>query len=123
MDTIQDTPEETFGGKVRRHWNGGDDRGAAAITRPTGRPFTREPNWRVAAMVGAGVAAGALLGAGIALLMAPQSGAHTRLALSSEMRRRRPWRASPWELLGEELRRAARRKNRGREAAEAGSDY
>ena len=84
--------------------------------KPRGRPFSREANWRVAALVGAGVAAGAVLGAGIALLMAPQSGAHTRLSLSREMRRRRPWNTSPWEQLGDELRKAARRRNARDEA-------
>ncbi len=122
MDTIQDTPHETFGGKLRRRWNAGANGTDVAITTATGRPYSSEANWRVIAMVGAGVAAGALLGAGMALLMAPQSGAHTRLALRSEIRRRRPWRASPWDQLGEELRRAAHRKNRRRAAAEADSD-
>ena len=80
--------------------------------KPRGRPFKRKADWRLVALVGAGVAAGAALGAGIALLMAPQSGAHTRLALSREVRRRRPWRSSPWrsspwEQLGEELHKAA----------------
>ena len=56
----------------------------------------------------AGIVAGMVLGAGVALLVAPQSGEHTRLALSRELRRRRPWRKSSWERLGEEFREAAR---------------
>lgn len=110
MDTIQDTPEETFVARARY----------ARIPRPKvetlskarGRPFAREADWRSVALVGAGIAAGAVLGAGIALLMAPQSGAHTRLALTREFRRRRPWQTSPWERLGDELKKAARRRNR-----------
>jgi gas vesicle protein len=69
------------------------------------------------ALVGASVAAGVVVGAGIALLVAPRSGAHTRLALRNQLRRRRPWRHSPWEQLGEELSKAARRRNQRMQAA------
>jgi hypothetical protein len=114
MDTIQDTPEETYDGRNRSSWPAGTRFKRPA--KPRGRPFSRETDWRVATLVAAGVAAGAALGAGIALLMAPQSGAHTRLSLSREMRRRRPWHTSPWEQLGDELRKAARRHNARRES-------
>ncbi|MEO7042336.1 MAG: YtxH domain-containing protein [Gemmatimonadaceae bacterium] len=60
------------------------------------------------ALVSAGIVAGVVLGAGVALLMAPQSGEHTRLAIGREFRKRRPWRRTPWERLGEEFRQAAR---------------
>ncbi|HEY8311295.1 MAG TPA: YtxH domain-containing protein [Gemmatimonadaceae bacterium] len=113
MDTIQDTPEETYDGRKRTAWRSGPVLKSPA--KPRGRPFSRETDWRVAALIGAGVAAGAVLGAGIALLMAPQSGAHTRLSLSREMRRRRPWHSSPWEQLGDELRKATRRRNARRD--------
>jgi len=83
-----------------------------SVDTPRGRPFEREANWRSVALVGAGIAAGVVLGAGIALLIAPQSGAHTRLALSRQIRRHRPWRRSPWEQLGQELNRAARNRAR-----------
>ncbi|HXF23459.1 MAG TPA: hypothetical protein VN602_03005 [Gemmatimonadaceae bacterium] len=110
MDTIYDSPEETSGARSRRFWRPKLRRkkDADATNIPRGRPFKREADWRSVALVGAGVAAGVVLGAGIALLIAPQSGAHTRLALSREFRRRRPWRRSPWEQLGKELNRAAR---------------
>ncbi len=107
MDTIQDTPEETFGGKIRRRLGRTSENGTA---RPRGKPYTQEREWRVVAILGAGLA-GAAIGAGLALLVAPQSGAHTRLALTRELRRRRPWRSSPWAQLGEELRKAAGRRN------------
>ena len=109
MDTIQDTPKETFGGKMGKRF--GREAPHNAVVRPRGRPYARERDWRVAALLGVGVVAAAI-GAGIALLMAPQSGAHTRLALSRELRRRRPWRTSPWDQLGDELRKAAERRNR-----------
>ncbi len=110
MDTIQDTPEETFVAGVR--YSRTPKSQAKSRYRVRGRPFTREPDWHSVALIGAGIAAGAVLGAGIALLMAPQSGAHTRLALTSEFRRRRPWQTSPWERLGDELKKAAHRRNR-----------
>jgi hypothetical protein len=116
MDTIQDTPEETSGVQSRFHWR--RKAGPDVREKPRGRPFAREADWRTVALVGAGVAAGVILGAGMALLMAPQSGAHTRLALTRELRRRRPWRTSPWEQLGAELHKATHRRNwRGRATA------
>jgi hypothetical protein len=53
-----------------------------------GTPYDREPNWRTAALVGASLTIGALLGASVALLLAPRTGEHTRLALARGMRRR-----------------------------------
>ncbi len=50
--------------------------------RPRGRSYVHDSPWRTAALVGAGVAVGALLGAGAALLLAPQSGEDTRELLS-----------------------------------------
>jgi hypothetical protein len=81
-------------------------------TRPRGRPYSREVNWRLYALVGASVAAGAALGAGIALLTAPQSGGHTRLALAREFRRHRPWKQSPWDKLGDTLNEVVEKRNR-----------
>lgn len=113
MDTIQDTPEETFGSRAKQPWLTNGDRQPVKqpVRKPRGKPFSRQADWRSVALVGASVAAGAALGAAIALLWAPQSGAHTRLALARELRSRRPWKTSPWEQLGDELRKAARRRN------------
>ena len=120
MDTIHDSPEETSGVHSRRFWRPKLRRKTRpdAVTTPRGRPFKREADWRSVALVGAGVAAGVVIGAGIALLAAPQSGAHTRLALGRQIRRHRPWHRSPWEQLGEELNRAARKRARQRRPAE-----
>jgi len=84
----------------------------AVVTRPKGRPYSREVNWRLFALVGASVAAGAALGAGIALLTAPQSGGHTRLALGRELRRHRPWKRSPWDKLGDNLNDLVEKRNK-----------
>lgn len=113
MDTIQDTPEETFGAQNRHTWSQKmpvrlHDPKPSLVSKPRGRPFSRQSDWRTVAMVSAGIVAGVVLGAGVALLMAPQSGEHTRLAIGRELRKRRPWRRTPWERLGEEFREAAR---------------
>lgn len=109
MNTIQDIPKETHGAGIS-HSPPPKPR-SEAKSKVRGRSFTRLADWHTVALVTAGIAAGAVLGAGIALLMAPQSGAHTRLALSQELRRRRPWRTGPWDALGEELHKAAHRRN------------
>ena len=51
-------------------------------SRPRGRSYSEDMQWRHAAIFGAGVAVGALLGAGAALLYAPQSGEEMREILS-----------------------------------------
>ena len=86
--------------------------GKQGVTRARGRPYSREVNWRLFALVGASMAAGVALGAGIALLTAPQSGGHTRLALARELRRHRPWERSPWDKLGDNLNDLVERRNK-----------
>jgi hypothetical protein len=138
MDTTRNYPDKTsgvrnvaeklrfWGPRTRPRASSGAAAGEASdrassdsskLARPRGKPFSRRADWHTVALVGASVAAGAVVGAGVALLMAPQSGAHTRLALRSQLRRRRPWRHSPWEQLGEELSSAAQRRNQRIQAA------
>lgn len=50
--------------------------------KPRGRSYSDDMQWRHAAIFGAGVALGALIGAGAALLYAPQTGEETREMLS-----------------------------------------
>jgi gas vesicle protein len=70
-----------------------------------------ETDWREIAIFGAGLALGLALGAGAALLGAPQSGEETRAALRGRARRlkRSTTRRSrdAWTELGDELRGAA----------------
>jgi YtxH-like protein len=55
--------------------------------RPSGKSYSEDMQWRHAAIFGAGVALGALIGAGAALLYAPQSGEETREMLSERAQR------------------------------------
>ena len=55
--------------------------------RPRGRSYSKTMQWRHTAIFGAGVALGALLGAGAALLYAPQTGEETREMLSERAHR------------------------------------
>jgi gas vesicle protein len=70
-----------------------------------------ETDWQQIAIFGAGLALGLALGAGAALLAAPQSGEETRAALRGRVRRikRTTTRRSrdAWAELGDELRGAA----------------
>lgn len=54
----------------------------AMESRRRGRSYSEDMQWRHAAIFGAGVALGALLGAGAALLYAPQTGEEAREMLS-----------------------------------------
>jgi gas vesicle protein len=83
-----------------------------------------ETDWQQVAIFGAGVALGLALGAGAALLAAPQSGEETRAALKGRVRRikrtttRRGMDA--WGELGDELRAASRalRRRRAKRSAD-----
>ena len=68
-----------------------------------------ELDWQHIAIFTAGAVLGAVLGAGAALLMAPQSGARTRHNLARRGRHLRTRTADAWEDLRHELRYAARR--------------
>ena len=81
--------------------------------RPRGRPYKNVGDARSAGMLGVGMIIGAVLGAGIALLMAPQAGWETRRALAG--RARRVSGSGNWSKLGRELKRAARAKRKSLE--------
>ena len=68
-------------------------------------------------MLGVGMIIGAVLGAGIALLVAPQAGWETRRSIG---RRARALTSDDgaWSKLGRELRRAAKAKRKSLEAAQ-----
>lgn len=87
-----------------------------ARERPRGRPFSRSFELRVdrdrATLLGAGLAMGAILGAGIALLTAPQSGERTRHKIAHASRRASHRAAEAWDGLGDDLRVAQARARR-----------
>lgn len=66
-------------------------------------------NRETIAVFAAGVALGVALGAGAALLLAPQSGSETRHAIARRGRRLGHRSRDAWDDLRDELRRAARR--------------
>lgn len=61
---------------------------------------------------GAGIAVGALIGAGLALLLAPQSGEATRTLITRGVRRVPDHLRDSWDDLGDELRYALRRRGK-----------
>lgn len=67
-----------------------------------------ELDWQHIAIFAAGALLGAALGAGAALLFAPQSGAETRHSLARRGRHMRARTATAWDDLRHELRYAAR---------------
>ena len=79
-----------------------------------GRPYKNVPDTRGVSMLGIGMVVGAVIGAGIALLVAPQSGARTRRDLSRRAESIRGGRGV-WTRLGRELQRAAAAKRKSLE--------
>lgn len=88
---------------------------ASAVERASGSPSTGR-DWmatgRSVGLFGTGLAVGLLVGAGVALLSAPRSGAETRALLGARALRVRRRADNAWDALGEELRWAAQRGRR-----------
>ncbi len=89
--------------------------GQAPARRPRGRPYRNVSNGRQVSMLGLGMVIGAVVGAGIALLMAPQTGTETRRRISSRAGSLSMG-AGVWTKLGRELRKAAKAKRKSLEA-------
>jgi len=79
---------------------------------PKGESYSESRDWARVGIFGAGVAVGALLGVGAALLYAPQSGFETRTQIAGRARRLQARTANRWDDLGAELRKATRRGKR-----------
>ena len=96
-------------------------------SKARGKSYSDDMQWRHAAIFGAGIALGAMIGAGAALLLAPQSGEETR-ELSSERAQRLGGRSGERiddarGDLGWYLRRGRRKMRRGAERGRwAGQD-
>lgn len=80
--------------------------GSIPQPKPDGLPYESVPDWNAIGLFTAGIAVGAILGATVALFMAPGSGEETRERLSRRVRRFRGD-DDVWDELAEELERAA----------------
>jgi len=87
--------------------------------RPLGKPYKSVTDVQSVSLLGLGIVIGVVLGAGVALLTAPQSGRDTRESLSRRVRRARGQPSGMWERLGRELKRAAVLKQKERKIASA----
>ena len=84
---------------------------ASALDEPEGSPY-EHMDIRRAGMLGSALAIGVLVGAGAALLLAPQSGEEFRSEIAGGTRRLRGRAGDAWDDLRDELRWAARRGQR-----------
>src|SRR5688500_19528854 len=82
------------------------------LTEPMGRSYDEPIDWGRLAVFGLGVALGALLGSGTALLFAPQSGQEARAGIGRRARSMRADAHDAWDDLRDELDWAARRGRR-----------
>ena len=89
-----------------------DDYDATAPAEPVGRSYNEERDWRAAGALSLGIIAGALVGAGVALLLAPHSGEETRERIVTRARRLGTRADEGWEDLRDELSRLRRRSRR-----------
>src|SRR5689334_16913493 len=99
---------------ARRGVGDGERAGPLRAETRSRRPETEESelDWKHIAIFAAGVAVGLTVGAGLALLTAPQSGRATRRDIAKRGRRIRRRSADAWDDLRHELRAAARRGRR-----------
>ena len=85
---------------------------APRIDKPRGSPYRRSADWERIGLVSAGLLVGALVGAGAALLLAPQSGQETRKTIGRKARVARHRANDAWDDLAGELAALARRRGR-----------
>ncbi len=79
---------------------------------PEGESYEESTDWGRIGLFAAGLAAGLTLGAGVMLLVAPQSGEETRELLGARARAWRDTADDGWDDLRDELRAGARRGRR-----------
>jgi hypothetical protein len=82
------------------------------VQRARGSSYRRAVDWEHVGLLGAGLLVGALVGAGAALLLAPQSGRETRTAIRRRARFARHRASDAWSELADELAAVARRGRR-----------
>ncbi len=86
--------------------------------KPRGKSYKTIPDVRPVSLLGVGMVIGAVVGAGVTLLVAPRSGRQTRELLGYRADRLRRD-SGVWLKLGKELRRAAAAKRKQLEREEA----
>ncbi|HEX2781354.1 MAG TPA: hypothetical protein VHM30_17765 [Gemmatimonadaceae bacterium] len=94
-------------------------------TTPRGRSFEEARDWKQIAVVATGIAAGAAIGAGLALLFTDETGPERRAGIARRARRFGHDAEQKWEDLAFELKeaaRAARDRIRLRRARKAAAD-
>jgi hypothetical protein len=79
------------------------------ITAPLGHAYAEPIDWARLGVFGLGIALGALVGTGAALLLAPQSGEEARAGLTRRARAMRTDARDAWDDLRDELEWAAQR--------------
>ena len=79
------------------------------VTEPLGRSYEEPIDWGRLGVFGLGIALGAILGSGTALLFAPQSGEDARAGIGRRARSIREDAGDAWDELRDELDWAARR--------------
>ena len=89
-----------------------DDEDVPTVEKPRGSSYRRSVDWEHVGLLGAGLLVGALVGAGAALLLAPQSGLETRTAIRRRARFARHRASDAWSELADELAAATRRQGR-----------
>ena len=104
----------------------GTEQGRQNGGRARGRSYEESRDWKQIAVVATGIAAGAALGAGLALLFTDQTGPERRAGIAKRARRFGHDAEQKWEDLAFELREAARtardRFHRRRARKEAAAD-
>jgi gas vesicle protein len=90
-------------------------------TKVTGSPYRRVVDPHSASLLGVGLIIGAAIGAGVAMLFAPQSGEATRKMIRRRVRRIRG-ETHVWERLGKELKRATSLKRKEVELARTNAE-
>jgi hypothetical protein len=108
-ESTERTPTDTdvrSGRSVKR------EQALAAVERPRGSAFRRSIDWEHVGLLSAGLLIGAVVGAGAALLMAPQSGEETRTIIRRQARNARHRASDAWADLADELADVTRRGRR-----------
>ncbi|HET9636996.1 MAG TPA: YtxH domain-containing protein [Gemmatimonadaceae bacterium] len=97
FDTSTPSPSETLTSSIPK----APRPGSIPQPLPEEAPVEMIPDWNAIGLFATGIAVGAILGASVALLLAPASGEETRHRIANKVRRRDD--DDIWEQLAEEL--------------------